>query len=134
MFRLRAELATATERDNLATRRHGIRSSIATLGQAGAGTESDPQASAIAALLGVDQSLPRLVMTTSVAVVLELGSIILILLAAGPTLRGCSEPDAQPLAVTLSPEIPNPEQRAYWQKRREMSRLKSGEGVTEHAR
>lgn len=132
--RLRTELATATARDSLTARRQGLRDGIRALGQAGAGTESDPQASAIAALLGIDRSLPRLVMTSSIAVVLELGSIFLILLAAGPTLRDQVAPPGPSKPVTLSPEIPNPEQRAYWQKRREMSRLKAGEGVTNHAR
>ena len=134
VFRLRAELATATERDGLASRRQELRASIQNLGQAGAGTESDPQASAIAALLGVDRSLPRLVLTTSVAVVLELGSIILVLLAAGPTLRGWYAPGQEPKPVTVSANMPDQADRNHWKRQRELAKLGVQSGGDRHAR
>ena len=134
VFKLRTELATGNERDGLDVRRQELRASIQSLGQAGAGTESDPQASAIAALLGVDRSLPRLVLTTSIAVVLELGSIVLVLLAAGPTLRGWYEPGQQPKPVTVLAKMPEQADRNHWKRQRELAKLGVQSGGDRHAR
>jgi hypothetical protein len=67
----------------------------------------------IAALFNVDKSTPRLVLTTALAVVLELGSVILILLIAGPALLGWQNhhnraPDASQKPKLVPPKIVNP--------------------------
>jgi hypothetical protein len=113
VFKLRANLATASEHDRLTAKRSDTRARIETLQSAGANTDSDPQSTVIAALFNVDKSTPRLVLTTALAVVLELGSVILILLIAGPALLGWQNhhnraPDASQKPKLVPPKIVNP--------------------------
>jgi len=132
---LRSEHATATARDRLAAERRGTRTKIESLQSAGAGGDSDPQAAAIAALLGVDRSMPRRVLPITVAVMLELGSVILMLLLAGPTVRGWKEPVDAPTAtpVTIPVSAPHPPDLVGWQLRRNASKLSDNRGES-HAR
>ena len=139
MSALRSELASAMARDRLTAERRGTRGRIDALQSAGAGGESDPQAVAIAALLGVDKSTPRLVLPVSIAAVLELGSVILVLLLIGPTVRRWKEPVDAPVAVptartvTIPVSVPHPPDMVGWQLRRNTSKLSDNRGGS-HAR
>ncbi len=88
VFRLRAEMALASEREKLTGHAQTLRVSIDGLRSSGAGIDSDPQVAAIADLLGADRHRLRLILTTTIAIVLELGAVITVLLLAGPTLGG----------------------------------------------
>lgn len=125
---LKSELALATSRDQLTAKRSGTRSRIDVLQLAGAGGESDPQAVAIAALLGVDKSTPRLVLPVSIAVVLELGGVILVLLLAGPTLGGWREPGTALKPVLVPAEVPMSADRTHWQRQRNKAILNGNRG------
>ena len=133
VFKQRAELATALERNRLTAERRATRDRIEALQTAGGSAESDPQASAIAALLGVDRTVPRLVMTVSVAVVVELGSVILVLLAIGPTLNGWHEPGTAPKLPAKPAQVPPSPDRAHWHRQRNKGIL-NGNGGEDHAR
>ncbi len=125
---LRSELALATSRDQLTAKRNGTRSRIDVLQLAGASGESDPQAVAIAALLGVDKSTPRLVLPVSIAVVLELGGVILVLLLAGPTLIGWRETGTLPKPAMSPVEVPMSADRTHWQRQRNKAILNGNRG------
>lgn len=136
---LRSELAIAVTRDRLTAERRGTRRQIETLQAAGAGGENDPQAAAVATLFGVDPSIPRRVLPIAVAVVLELGSVILVLLLAGPTVRRWRDPagtaaDTSDVpAVTIPVSVPHPADMVGWQLRRNASKLSDNRGGS-HAR
>lgn len=136
---LRAELAAAQTRDRLTAERSGTRASLEALQKAGAGREGDPQAAAIAALFKVDPTLPRVILPVSVAVVLELGSVVLVLLWAGPTVRGWKpEPEhasteTKPPPVDIQPPPPHPPDPVGWQLQQSRSRLTDNRGGS-HAR
>lgn len=131
---LRAEFVAAQTRDRLTAERDGTRTNQDALQQAGASGESDPQAAAIAAVLKVDPALPRVVLPVSIAIVLELGAVVLVLLWAGPTVRGWkhddrqSPPVAKPLAVDIQPPPPHPPDPVGWQLQRSRSRLTDNRG------
>jgi hypothetical protein len=125
---LKSELALATSRDQLTAKRNGTRSRIDVLQLAGAGGDSDPQAVAIASLLGVDKSTPRLVLPVSIAVVLELGGVILVLLLAGPTLIGWREPGTMPKPAPSPVEVPMSADRTHWQRQRNKASLNGNRG------
>ena len=120
VFKLRVERAIAAERHDLVSRRLQLRASFEALSANASGTDSDPQAAALAELLGVDRKVPRLVMTTGLAVLLELGSVVLVLLLFGVTLRDWREPEPAP-APPIPPakvlvSVPEAKDRAYWRK------------------
>lgn len=115
---LKSELALAISRDQLTAKRSDTRARIDILQLAGAGGDSDPQATAIASLLGVDKSTPRLVLPVSIAVVLELGSVILVLLFAGPTLNGWREAGTAPKPAPVPAQLPASADRIHWQRQR----------------
>ena len=113
---LRGELATIHEHERLLMHRRELRASVETL--RASVSESDPQAIALAQLLGTDPKTPRLVLMMAMAVVLELGSIVLVLLAAGSALRGPERatlelPPLKPATVPASAE------RTYWNRQRD---------------
>lgn len=118
VLKLQAELAAAREHDRLAADRRELRGVIERLEtQRGAG-ESDPQASAIAELLGVDRRWPRVVLTSSIALILELGSVLLVLLAAGPTVRGWRDPGSPPVTEPVAAALPIQADRMHWRRQR----------------
>lgn len=131
VFKLRTELATARERDRLTAERSVTRARIETLRAAGAASESDPQAIAIATLLGIDAVSPRRAMTVVLAVVLELGSVILILLVAGPELQGWREPGSIPAPPAVPASVPVQADRSHWQRQRDKAKLTSERAVSD---
>lgn len=131
VFTLRAELSTASERDGLVTERRALRRQIETLRRSGADADGDPQATALAELFGTDRKLPRLLITTGMAVVLELGSLILLLLAAGPALAGWREPGSAPVSPPVPASLPLSADRAHWQRQRNLGNLPGNRGTSD---
>ena len=116
-------LATAKERGALMAQRETLRASMNALQITAPDIDSDPQSSAIADLFGVDRKLPRLVLTTSLSVVLELGSVVLVLLAAGPTQRAWRDPGSEPKPAPVPAEVPLQADRSLWRRQREAAKL-----------
>jgi hypothetical protein len=104
---------------------------------AGANFDADPQSTALATLFNVDKSTPRLVLTTGLAVMLELGSVVLVLLLAGPALLDkrpdLPVPKAAPKPVLNPVELPPSPGRAHWQRQRNKSIFNANRGE-DHAR
>jgi hypothetical protein len=98
--------------------RRRIVASIEAFQERGVEPESDHQAAAIAKLFRVDRELPRVVLTSFVAVTLELGSILLVLLAAGPALLGWREPGTEPTPPPILATLPVQADRSHWQRQR----------------
>jgi hypothetical protein len=90
-LRLQAELAASHDRDDLTAARQTMRRALEALQATGSSTTDDPQALVLGSLLGLDAKLARIVLTSWTAVILELGSVIMVLLAAGPALSGWRE-------------------------------------------
>ena len=139
VFKLRSEFSVANERSRLAAERSGTWAKVEALRAAGAGVDSDPQAGAIAALFSVDRSTPRLILPVYVAIILELGSVILVLLLAGPTIGRWKEPTtepelvahAKPATIPISPPLNG--DIVGWQLKKNRTTLTS-EGGGIHAR
>jgi len=124
VLRLQAELAAARDRDRLTIKRQTTRRSLEALQAQGASTDDDPQALVLGRILGLDAKAARVVLTSWMAVILELGSVIMLLLAAGPALGGWRArgiPEASPL-VQPSPlipaELPVQPDRLHWRRQR----------------
>jgi len=118
VFRLQAELAAARERDRWMTARAQKRSDLDALQSRGAGVDDDPQAQVLSGLFGVAPNLARVVLTSWTAFILELGSVIMVLLAAGPALRGWREPGMAEPSPIVPAEIPVHADRHHWQRQR----------------
>lgn len=118
MVRLRGEYAAAGERERHDADRKTLREAISVLRKSGSDADADPQAGALAELLGIDRKTSRMLVTTAMAVVLELGSIVLILLAAGSSLRGWYEPGRQPTPPKEPVSVPASADRIHWQRQR----------------
>lgn len=134
LFRLRGELAAAKEVAKLDTQRQALRAEIETLRGHGAGAASDPQADAVAELLGIAPRTVRLGLMIVIAVVLELGSVSLVLLAAGPAVRSAEKRERQEPAKAgaiqesrqvegVKPaRVPVMADRAYWLRERQKTK------------
>jgi len=123
LLTLKAERAAALERDRLNTDRGTVLAKLAILNATAGGPEIDPQAAALADLLGVDTATPRRVLASFTAVVIELGSVILILLVAGPALIGWRVPGSEPEPPPVPISLPQSKDVTRWQKRREAHML-----------
>ena len=138
-FQMRAELAMAKEAIGLSSRRQALRAKIVALRTQGAGTVADPQAKAFAELAGLAPRMVRFGLMIVVAVVLELGSVCLLLLIAGPaiaqaktpratarkpkaaktTRQSSSKKAAQPVAQPVTPAVlPMQTDRLQWVRKR----------------
>lgn len=126
---LRGELELSIERNRYQAERTTLRGTIGVLRNSGAAADADPQAGALAEVVGIDRTRVRALVTTATALVLELGSIGLILLAAGSTLRGWREPDA-PQTVSHEPVVvPAAADRTYWHRQRSANTSPIKKGV-----
>lgn len=123
VFKLRVELVSATERGTLVQQRLRLRDQITALTASGAGGDAEPQVGAIADLLGIARDTLRGALTASVAVVLELGSIVLLLLLFGPALHTWREPSPPIPAVPETAQVPLQPDRKRWQQLRGNQRL-----------
>lgn len=118
LVRLRGEHDAAAERERHISSRKALREMIAGMRKSGSASEIDPQAGALAELLGIPRQTARVLLTGGIAIVLELGSIILILLAAGSALREWREPGRQPPTPLEPVAVPASTDRTYWQRQR----------------
>jgi len=118
VFRLRTELEIAKARTVLSSQRRDVAAALEILQRGAAGGESDPQATVIAELFGIDRNLPRVVLTSWTAVILELGSVIMVLLAAGPAIHGWREPGMTEPTPLVPAELPVQPDRHHWRRQR----------------
>lgn len=118
VFRLRTELETAKARTAMALERRKLATALEILQRGAARSESDPQATVMAELFGIDQRLPRVVLASWTAIILELGSVIMVLLAAGPAIAGWREPGVAEPTPLVPAELPVQPDRQYWRRQR----------------
>lgn len=115
-----ASRSAATARDRLAMQRSELIAELAAAPPAQ--TESDPQAVAIADVLGLDASRLRRLLSVALAVTLELGSVILVLLLAGPAVLHWH--DTQVGCAPSPARLPQSSDVARW--RRQQGRFSFG--------
>ena len=72
----------------------------------------------LGSFLGLDAKLARIVLTSWTAVILELGSVIMVLLAAGPALGGWRERGRTKPTPLVPAELPVQPDRHHWQRQR----------------
>lgn len=118
VLRLQAELAAARDRDNLTAARQSKRHALEALQSVGASTDNDPQALVLGELLGLDSKSARIVLTTWTAVILELGSVIMVLLAAGLVFRRWRKPGTVEPTPIVPAELPVQADRHHWRRQR----------------
>jgi hypothetical protein len=118
VFRLRTELEIARARILLGSEQRDVAMALEVLLRGATSGESDPQATAIAELLGIDRRLPRVVVTSWTVVILELGSVIMVLLAAGPAIGGWREPGIPKPTPPVPAELPVGPDRQHWRRQR----------------
>lgn len=131
VFRLRGEEALATERSERQRLRAELTAEVEALRARGVVATVDPQVMALAALSGLPDWVLRGGMSAMLVVVLELGSVVLLLLVTGPALHGWKEPGAAPAApVEPAPVVPAqmPVQadRTHWARQQAKKALSNG--------
>lgn len=139
VLRLRGEEALAAERAQRLQLRTALTAEVEALRARGIVAAVDPQMIALAALSDLPDWLLRIGLSAMLVVVLELGSVVLLLLVAGPALHGWKEPGAS-AAVPFSPvpvvpaQMPVQADRAHWAKQRAKKALSNGAGGDADAR
>lgn len=120
VLRLKSERAAAHDRSALMTEQSALWARLASMSSSAG--DSDPQASAVADVLGIDTSRLRRGLSVALAVTIELGSVILVLLLNGSALlrwRDPERPSSEPSAVTL----PHSKDVSQWHRRRNPARF-----------
>lgn len=101
-FRLRAELAAATEAERLSAQIGSLQSEAVKLRENGAGQDSDPQVSLLSRITGREPDSVRLALVIAVALLVEIGASLGLFLASGHGVRqpqaSAKEPQTQPEA------------------------------------
>lgn len=118
LARLDAAFIEAGERDRLEAEQKKLRASLDHLRRERAGVDDDPQATTIAALLGVARSVPRVALVSCLTIILELGCVVLVLLASGVSLRAHEVTISKPVASFTAAEIPEQADRKHWLRQR----------------
>lgn len=116
VFKLRGDIAGARERDRLLGEQQRLRERLAAARSAPA-RDVDAAPRVIAEMLGIAVSLPRMAMSVGLAIVLELGSVVLVLLAAGPTLAGWARAERELRAKESAKSLPPQPDREFWKSR-----------------
>lgn len=119
LLRLKSERAAAHDRAALTTERAVLSTRLA--GMASGLGASDPQAAAVAEVLGVETSRLRRGLSVALAVTIELGSVILVLLLNGSALLRWQDPDRAPEPSTAS--LPHSKDVSQWHRRRNSSKF-----------
>jgi hypothetical protein len=133
---LRKEQAVAAEREQRHALRAALGAEIEALQSGAAHAPVDPQVAALAALLGAPEALLRPALSAMLVIVLELGSVVLVLLVAGPGLRGWREPgelQVAPPPPFVAAALPVQADTAQWRRQRAKSVSNSVQGEG-HAR
>ncbi|MEQ1615980.1 MAG: hypothetical protein ABL904_24745 [Hyphomicrobiaceae bacterium] len=120
VLRLKSERAAAHDRADLVAQRNMLATRL--VGLTTGASESDPQAAAVADLLGTDASRLRRDLTVAMAITIELGSVILILLLSGQTLLRWQDP-AQPQEPSAA-NLPRSTDVSQWRRRRDPTMFK----------
>lgn len=115
--KLETALAEAGERNRLEGEQRQQRAALEALTAAGSSVDADPQATAIAALLGIERSWPRVALVSSLTVILEVGSVLLVLLATGAALR-VPRPLLREPEPFRAAEVPMQADRSHWLRQR----------------
>jgi hypothetical protein len=111
ILKLKTELAAAKEMVGLGEKRQSLRASIDAMHANGAMDISDPQSEALAQLSGTKAQTVRAALMILLAVVLELGSVSLLLLIAEPITQvqeKAPEQEAAPVEAVASIELVAP--------------------------
>lgn len=117
-LKLYTELATAEERVRLSVRIEHVLREIEALQAGGGSVENDPQVAVLAGLSGLGTAELKLGLTLLAALVLELGSVVLVLLVASRVLWGWKEPGEEAPAPAVPVAMPAQADRSHWQKQR----------------
>lgn len=129
-LRLRGELAASQERQKLAADRERLRGQLVALPATASQGSVDPQSSSLAGLLGLPERVIRGSLTFGLAVVLELGSVVLVLIASAPFVARKPKRRAKPKAReqtlrAIPAELPVQPDRQKWHRDR-AKRLTNG--------
>jgi hypothetical protein len=134
---LRVEAIEAQERDRLQAEEQALRARLAAMRMAAGTSVSDPQVAALAALVGWNAEQLRAGLGLGFALVMELGAIVLVLLVAGPLLRGIEVRSASAVeeaAQTKPVELPPQVDRSFWERQRKIKEARAMGGVDDSAR
>ena len=115
---LRTERATAAERDRLEAARVAAQERLATQLDGGQ-PAPDAQSRVLAEAFGVGRAIPLQILAFFLAGVVEVGSIVLILLVAGPAVSGWREPGSEPVPPFEPVRVPQSRDVARWHRDRE---------------
>lgn len=116
---MRVALSSARERDRLTAERGGALAQLNTEQSLGRPAIEDAQSANLAAMLQVDAHVPRRVLTFWIAMVVELGSVVLLLLVAGQSGQ------RRNIGVTEPAHIPMQADRGYWQRKTRIDMMNS---------
>lgn len=119
VLRLKSERAAALDRTALMAERSTLAAQLASLSSGS--VEGDPQAKAVADVLGVDTSRLRLGLSVALAATVELGSVILILLLNGPAVLRWQDPERPTEPSTVN--LPHSKDVSQWHLRRNPARF-----------
>ncbi len=119
VLRLKSERAAANDRLALMMERAALSTRLA--GISSIAGESDPQAAAVADVLGIDTARLRRGLSVALAVTIELGSVILVLLLNGSALPRWRDPERPSEPGTVS--LPHSKDVSQWHRRRNPARF-----------
>lgn len=134
VHRLRVELAETREASRLAQEKQQLISRLTALRRDGGATPADPQVTELAVLAGVSPETARLSLTLGLAIVLELGSVGLLLLLVGPTIAHWQKRRPKLPEPVIAAKIPDQPDRLHWQRRRGVNQANGDIGGEAHAR
>lgn len=125
VFKARGDLAAAQERDRLQAEQRRLRDRLGELQDKGvADVDAGPRQ--LGGVLGLDTAFVRTVMSLELALVLELGSVVLVLLLSGPTIDGWRA--AQQRTAGPAAELPPQVDRQFWKERGTGVLVRKGNG------
>lgn len=127
VLRLQSERAAAQDRTALMAERNTLAAQLASLPSGS--VESDPQAMAVADVLGVDTSRLRRGLSVALAVTVELGSVILVLLLNGSALLRWQDPQRPTEPSTAI--LPHSKDVNQWHRRRSTARFAHNGSATD---
>ncbi len=131
--RLRNELGSAQAASRIEEALRELRGRLVVLRERGASSASDPQVAAAAVLLGISPRAARLGVTLGLAVVIELGAVVFVLIVAAAAVGSGVSPQAiepAPAQRVREPEsigpalLPLPPKSRQWLKRQQALREK----------
>jgi hypothetical protein len=132
VLKLRAELTAAQSAVELRAKLEQARRELATMREARPAGRSDPQIDALAELLGIAAKFVRAGLTFGVALVMELGAVVLVIIASGPLVSVPKTAAPPPEPIAPKAELPAQPDRTFWQRQRQKANGAVGNGVSGH--